>query len=188
MFKSMFKDEEAREGIIELRIKILKLTDDMNKKYSIIKNDSDDFQKTVMSNLEANIETLRQSLVELKNDIELISQREKLNSDFLKKEISEVVSFNRDLFVKDFLFNTTKDIRKEFESFKSGILRPLMEAKWEYEKAKQGQAVIARGAKIIEERNKLYEEILAKERSGKDVEKERIQLATMDKIIEESKK
>lgn len=180
----MFKDKEARKSIEELSKKLAEQNSDIDGlRTLILESDSrngnalEDFKKIIMSRL-----------ADFEANIELINQREKLNSDFLKKEISEVVSFNRDLFIKDFLFNTTKDIKKEFDAFKAKILQPLLEAKWEYEKAKQGSAVISRGAEIIEERNKLYEDILTKERSGKDVEKEKIQLATIDKIIKEARK
>lgn len=183
----MFKDKEARKSVEALDAKITKLTSDIHAYHLRTKEDNASEFEAFKQDVSLKLELVRQTLDKITSNLRSIDEREKLNSDFLKKEISEVVSFNRDLFVKDFLFNTTKDIRKEFESFKSGILKPLLEAKWEYEKSKQGQAVISRGAQIIEERNRLHEEILAKERSGKDVEKEKIQLSTMDKIISETK-
>lgn len=182
----MFKDKEARKSIETLDTKITKLTSDIHAYHLRAKEDNDLELEAFKQDVSLKLELVRQALDKITLDLRSIDEREKINSDFLKKEISEVISFNRDLFIKDFLFNTTKDIRKEFESFKSGILKPLLAAKWEYEKAKQGQSVISRGAKIIEERNKLHEDMLAKERTGQDVEKEKIQLATMDKIISEA--
>lgn len=183
----MFKDKEARKSIETLVSRMNKLCEDVGKNHSRMCEDNISNFETFEQRIFSKLELLNQALDKTVSELRLVEEREKLNSDFLKKEISEVISFNRDLFVKDFLFNTTKDIRKEFETFKSGILKPLLESRWEYEKAKQGQAVISRGAKIIEERNKLHDDMLAKERTGQDIEKEKIQLATMDKIISEAK-
>lgn len=96
----------------------------------------------------------------------------------------KIINFNRDLFIKDFFQTSTGGLQKQFDEFKSKTLQPLLEAKWENERNANGYKIVNKGAEVIKERDRLHNDILANERIGIDMSKEREQLKAWDCILE----
>jgi len=141
--------------------------------------------ESVRRELLEKISTASERLEDKSND--LTNKIEPLVSGY-KSICEKVLNFNRDLFIEDMFFNSKHDSQKQFDDFKAKTLQPLLEAKWEQDKIKQGEKVLNKGAEIINERNRLHGEILVKERQGENVEKLKEQLKAFDWIVEEIKK
>ena len=70
---------------------------------------------------------------------------------------------------------------------RESVISPAIKFKFKVEALKKGEDIISKGEVIINKRNSLNDEILLKERQGKDVSKEREQLKAFDWIINEVK-
>lgn len=157
--------------------------------------------KNEVQSLKNEMSALRQKQDAFEMQQHAINETQKIYNDFLEKKADsirrdidnmissyhemceKILAFNRELFIKDLFFNTTKDVTKELEEFKAAALKPLLQAKWDAEKNKNGHAIMNKGAAIIEERDRLHAEILLRERQGENVDKFKEQIKGFEWIL-----
>lgn len=77
--------------------------------------------------------------------------------------------------------------QKDLNNLKSSLMQPFLEARWENEKKEDGKKIINKGEKIIEERNRLYADMLQREKQGENIDKIKEQLKGFDWILGEIK-
>jgi len=137
---------------------------------------------------------------EARNEIDVKLEKfrielDKFESNFRKEIIKEIAEKFFDTLEK--IFRTNKEISlisalanqvngKDMASLRSQLLQPFLDARWRDDKNKKGEEIINKGGKIIEYRQKLYDEILKKEREGEREEKLnllRAKLETLDEVI-----
>lgn len=178
-----------------------KVRDDFNAKLGTLSQDFEKFrlsqhainesQKVYNDFLEKKAESIKKDLAD-----SIVAESGRLNekiNDLLKKVenmvsnyaliCQKILDFNRDLFIKDFFYNATKDVSKEFEAFKQATLQPLLQQKWTIEKNKNGHSIVNNGVKIIDEHDRLHAEILQLERKGENVDKLKEQLKGLAWVI-----
>lgn len=131
--------------------------------------------KAYINIIEKEQERSDEKIKEITNKLETVSAQ-------YYETVKKILEFNKEVFIKEVFMSNIKD--KEFESFRAGLLKPLLEAKWNKEKEEKGDNIINKGVQIIDERNRLYDEILTKERQGENVDKEKEQLKSFDWILE----
>lgn len=95
--------------------------------------------------------------------------------------VQKILEFNKEVFIKEVFLSGVKD--KEFENFRAGLVKPLLENKWAAEKNGNGAKIINKGVAVIEERDRLHAEILVKERQGENVEALKEQMKAFEWIV-----
>jgi len=124
--------------------------------------------------------------------------------DYLKLEIEKkLTEFRSEMINKYFdtlekIFKAQKEIslieslahqfdNKDFARLKSLLLQPILEERWKEKEKQEAQKIEQNiqtlGEKLLQERKRLYEEYLTKEREGKDVSLIKAKLEILDMII-----
>jgi len=141
--------------------------------------------------LEAESKELRAHIIEMRNQIEgILSALAETQKSF--KDCSLVVSSEFPLIKKeitllliDSLAKNTKD--GDFLRLKTELTRPVLEAKWkkaELEKGKQADENIKTlGQDIVAMRKQIHDEMLVKERQGKDITELKGKMEILNLII-----
>lgn len=197
-FKAMTRlYQEAIEKNMELAEKNKSLSERLVKQDSRIDKLETLFQR--VSGLE--IEKSNQDILirELINDINKL--KVDMNNDkvcmgnkfieFRQETLTEIAGKFFDTLDK--IFRTSKEISliatlintnsTELGQLKSQLLKPYIEAKHREERIAQGQEIVNKGQKIIEDRNALHEDIIQRQRKGEDITRLKIKLDAYNEII-----
>lgn len=129
--------------------------------------------------LDEKIDRLEKSILEINNKLSGISEQ-------YCQTVEKILNFNKEMFIKDIFLHNIKDT--EFVNFRTKLVQPILEAKWEKEKQETGQKIESAGVDILNRRNELNNEMLIKEREGENIDKIKIQLEVYDEIIRKVQK
>ncbi len=96
--------------------------------------------------------------------------------------LDKIFRFNKEISLIDTLARQTND--KDFALLKSAFMQPVLQARWDDKRKKDGAKILSKGEEIILKQKELHKEILEKEKAGENVALLREQLKAYNQILE----
>lgn len=187
-------DLKFQERITQLNESITvinKLKDEIKELSEKLKDSAIESETSLFGDIQDRLtvadETINQRLERINNDVEKqILEFHRESDRKYMVAIDKVFSLNRDLSLMNTIAQKNPD--KSFENIKADLMQPFLEMKWNQEKKDLGGKIESQGGWIIEERNRLHNEMILREKNEENVEKIKTKISAFDSIIERAKK